>query len=222
MPWIVRPTWNEFTDYGDFQKNNVIMIFSILSSLGWTVNAVAGVCGCLQGESKFNPWTWQGNNIQPFSITTLNNPRGRAYGLPQWDSCNNYINNEQAQSFPGYGPNFSDKPGSENDGTAQCYFINTGFNYYKTSYCPLTFAEFKASTDDPGYLARGWVRNYERPASTGLPATDKKVTERANYWFEFLDGEQPQPPDPGPGPDVPVNPFVGSKGKWWLWLKKEG
>ena len=203
MPWIVRPTTAEFTDRGEFQQNNVLMMYGFLSGrFGWSPQAVAGVCGCVQGESKFNPWAWQGNRIQPYSITTEDNPRGRAYGLVQWDSCLNYINNPQAQSFPGYGPNFSDKTGSQDDGTAQLYFIDTGFNYYPTSYAPESFHEFTISTKDPDYLARAWVRNFERPASTGLPETDAKVSERALWWYEFLRDKDPTiPPLPGPEPE---------------------
>lgn len=213
MPWIVSPTTGDqsFPHFGDEQKNNVNMIARILNlELGWSLNAVAGICGCLQGESRFNPWAWQGNRIQPVSIKNEDNPRGRAYGLPQWDSCLNYINNPQAQSFPGYGPNFSDQEGSQDDGTAQCYFINTGFNYYPTSYCPLKFAEFIISEESPGYLARSWVRNYERPASGGTPGTDQKVTERADFWWEFLTNT---PPGPDPKP-------IKRKSKWWIYMRR--
>lgn len=186
MAWLVKDSGG-YT--GVEAENNVTQIADVLTGLGWSLNAIAGICGCIQRESGFNPWRWQGNRIQPTSIKNQDNPRGSAYGLVQWDSCLKYINSPEAQSFPGYGPNFSDQVGSQEDGTAQLYFINTGSGYYRTTNYPERFSEYKVSDKDAGYLAAAWLYNFERPASGG--STETQVRQNGQYWYEYLTGNPP-------------------------------
>lgn len=194
MPWINQYYYTDMSQSD--QENNVSMIYSILSGLGWTMNAVGGICGCIQGESRFNPWAWQGNRVQSTAIKNLDNPRGRAYGLIQWDSCLNYINSTVAQGFAGFGPNFSDQAGSQNDGDAQLHFINTGEGYYpRGDYKHISFSDYKTSLLGADDLAAAWLYNRQRPASTGSAATEAKVRERGLKWFEYLQGAAP--PEPG-------------------------
>lgn len=178
------------------RQNNVSMIYSILSSFGWTLNAVAGCCGCWEGESQFDPWAWQGNKIQPKSIMLQSDPRGKAYGLIQWDSCNNYLLSPIAQQAYGYAPNFSDQLGGQDDGYAQLTLVNTGEGYYPkpAKGYPETFVEYKESTKDAGYLAEAWLINRQRPASKDEQSTKDKVHARGVKWYEYLIGATP--PDP--------------------------
>lgn len=192
MAWVNRQYYTDMTTAD--QENNVSQIYAILSSFGWTMNAVAGICGCIQRESRFNPWTWQKNKIQSTAIKNLVDPRGRAYGLIQWDSCNNYILAPVAMQTPGYGPNFSDQPGSQDDGFAQLTLINTGEGYYpRGDYSDLKFNDYKTSTAGADYLAAAWLYNRQRPKSGA--ATEPQVRENGLRWFEYLSGS-PTPPDP--------------------------
>lgn len=193
MPWVNRVRYTDMAEAD--MENNVSMIYSILAGLGWTVNAVSGFCGCVQGESRFDPWAWQGNKIQPTSIMLQANPRGRAYGLIQWDSCNNYLLSPVAQEAYGYAPNFSDRMGGQDDGNAQLTLVNTGEGYYRTTNYPERFNEYKESTKGADYLAAAWLYNRQRPASTGSAATEAKVRERGLRWYEFLSGATPPDPD---------------------------
>lgn len=191
MPWVNRPQYSDMSTAD--QENNVSMIYSVLGSMGWTINAVSGICGCIQRESRFDPWAWQKNRIQSTAIKNEIDPRGRAYGLIQWDSCNNYILSPVAIAAPGYGPNFSDQPGSQEDGNAQLTLINTGEGYYpRGDYSDLKFSDFKSSTREPEYLGPAWLINRQRPASAG--ATAPIVAENARRWYEYL--LTAQPPDP--------------------------
>lgn len=194
MPWINQYYYRDMSE--QMQQNNAEMIYSILSGLGWTINAVGGICGCIEGESRFNPWAWQGDRVQSTEIRLQNNPRGKAYGLIQWDSCLNYINSPVAGSFAGFGPNFSDQTGSQFDGDAQLHFINTGEGYYpRGDYKDISFSDYKASTLDSGYLAVAWMFNRQRNADKDKPETQQKVHDRGVKWYNYLLGASP--PEPG-------------------------
>lgn len=189
MDWIVKERYTGMSESD--MENNVLVMVELLRPVGWTDNAIAGICGCIQRESHFDPWAWQGNRIQPQSIMQEDNPRGRAYGLVQWDSCNKYLLSPIAQAAPGYGPNFSDKVGSQNDGTAQLVFINTGSGYAPTTNYPEKFSEFKSSEKGADYLAAAWLYNFERPASGG--STEQQVRENGLKWYDFIISHEPDP-----------------------------
>lgn len=163
-----------------------------ISGCGWTKNAVAGFLGNVGGESGYNPWRWQSDNVQPIA----NNPwHNIGYGLTQFTPGGKYINS--ASSYTGYGPNFSDQAGKDTDGAAQCWFLNKNADYYSTSNYPLSYSEYKASTESAEYLSTVWLYNYERPNITSELITERR--QYAAYWYQVLEGYTPTPPTPGGG-----------------------
>lgn len=168
---------------------NAMEIYGILSARGWTVNAVCGVLGNMGAESGYNPWRWQSDSIGASTGSPWTN---KGYGLVQFTPASKYINN--ATDLTGYGPNFSDKTGLVTDGQAQMIYVDEHADYYKTARYPLTYEQFKSSTENAGYLAKVWLYNYERPADPASTANAR--AENGDYWFSVLDGSTP-PPYPG-------------------------
>lgn len=205
-PWVhLRPApsaygqWHckasggyDMTD--QFAIDNAFMIWSILSNLGWTVEAVCGFMGNVQIESGVNPWRYQYDSIQSRSSALT---WGGGYGLVQFTPCRKYQQDSRSMAMTGYGPNYSDQTGSNDDGTAQLRFIDQYADYEPDlpSY-PMTYAEYKASTLSADYLAEVWFYNYER----GDPTSLQQRKDAALYWYSVLQGT---PPGPGPVGNVP-------------------
>lgn len=195
-------SWHVKAQYGWGRQDteaidNAKEIYSVLSARGWTKNAVAGILGNMDQESGYNPWRWQGDRVQ----STGNSPwTSIGYGLFQFTPAGKYINT--AQSLTGYGPNFSNQTGQTTDGIAQLIYMDTTEGYYATSSHPLSFAQYKSSTESGAYLAETWLYNYERPADPSATISERRSA--GDYWVSVLSGETPSEPGPDePGPDEP-------------------
>lgn len=171
--------------------NNAWMIWQTLQIEGWTLNAVSGLLGNIGYESGYNPWRWQNDII---SVPSLSGVQG--YGLVQFTPSGKYILDTRAQSLYGYDPNYYNHNGSASDGYAQILFIDLYADYYPTSAYPETYAQYKASSQTPEYLAEAWLYNYERPQS---PNPTQRAAE-ARYWFDLLSSGPTPPPPPVPTP----------------------
>lgn len=109
----------------------------LINEYGWTLEACCGALGNMQYEVGFNPWRWQADNILSQSdARTAGSSHG--YGLIGWTPARKYQFNNATwngvvlfpdynqESYPGYGPNWSDIPGLETDGAAQVKLIAEG------------------------------------------------------------------------------------------------
>ena len=157
---------------------NAVMIYNALHALGYEYNPICAILGNIGYESGYNPWRWQSDYVVSTTETTyINTQSGHAYGLFQFDPAGGYINNWNAQQYNGYGPNFADQPGSVKDGAAQIKWMNNDSGgYIPTASYPLTFAQFKVSTDPVSYLTYAWEYNYERGT------WDAQRLTHAQYW----------------------------------------
>lgn len=200
MPWYYKRT-GAYARESDEAYQNALMAWGILSRRGWSLLAFCGFWGNVGSESGWNPWRWQSDNVLPVGDPRINTQNGHAYGLAQWDPAAKYING--GSSYSGYGPNYSDRTGSQNDGTAQVmflddtavssgqYFPNPNYNYQ------VTYDQYKAMTLDNytyEYAARAWFHNYERGT------WDNQRTISCRYFYEKLSGVTP----PGPGGKIPI------------------
>ena len=178
----LEPRWHN-KDYGAYSRDsvecqeNVLKIMSILIPLGWTDNAIAGICGNIEAESGFNPWRWQND--------TPNTSGG--YGLFQYTPATHYIGDSLASTMQGYNPNFPVGSGGPNDGTAQLLYmmendVQGGPQYIPTTQYPLSFTDFQHSTDSPENLASAWLKNFER---AGVEVEQQR-RENARYWYEWI------------------------------------
>lgn len=186
--WIKGNRW---LSIGEMQ-NNANIIYSYLLSKGWSTNAISAMLGNMQTESTVNPAIWQGLKVNP----------NLGYGLVQWTPSTNFTNWAQENGY------------QIDDGNAQLIWIDEVTTqvsqWIPTAKYPLTFEEFKVSTETPEYLADAFLKNFERPEQIEQP---DRMTQ-ARYWYEWYNG-QPVPP-----------PNSGGEGDWkskmpiWLMLKQ--
>ena len=206
MPTPVPPAdWHAQT-YGAYDRSsteafeNAICTYNLLTSLGWTVNAVSAIYGNIEAEGGYNPWRWEGDYVP-----SAYGSKYHGYGFCQFTPATKYIDDPAAQANTGYGPNYSDQQGNVFDGDSQLrfindyadYFINPGYNY------PIGYDQFKTDgTLSPEYLAKCWLHNYERPPNQS-EAVENYRASVARYWYDILieyDPSTPIPPEPGPLP----------------------
>lgn len=69
------------------------------------------------------------------------------------------------------------------------YEVENGIQWIATSTYPLSFEEFKTSTQSAYDLALMFLANYERPADPNQPIRGTQ----AEFWFEYLGGIKPVP-----------------------------
>lgn len=210
MGWNVKAS-GAYATTSEEALENCTIIYQTLYNYGWTLNAVAGFLGNVYIESGYNPWRWQNDSI---GISTGSPWTDKGYGLTQFTNASKYIDSSYAQSYYGYGPNFSDKTGNVNDGYAQLQFVNEHADYYATSSYPESYSEFKASTESASYLAKVWIYNYERPSASSIASTLADRQEKAEYWYSTLGGVSPTPtPTPTPTPAI-------SHSDWIFYMRK--
>ncbi len=182
---------NRYLSTGEMQ-NNAQIIFSTLTGIGWTKNAVAGMLGNMQVESTINPGIWQNLNPNP----------ALGWGLVQWTPSTNFTNWAAANGY------------ANDDGDAQLKWIDgvtvSVGQWIPTAQYPETFAEFKVSTQTPEYLADCFLKNFERPAEINQPIRQTY----ARYWFDWWAGSPVPPPNPNPEPDWKSSMPI------WLAMKK--
>jgi hypothetical protein len=177
--WIIGGESEYFEDYGDKQKNNSACIYSFFYFKGWTLQAIAGLCGNVMQESKFNP--------------ALIEIGGTGHGLVQWTPPSNLYDVLDVL----YGSH-----DDWQDGNKQCnvlyaeYEESTGLahrgiepQWYPSSYSSMDWKTWASSTQDPGELALIFQANYERPASL-----HPERAEYARKWFDILKLIDPKQP----------------------------
>ena len=199
---------------------NAIEIWNLCNSLGWTRASVAAMLGNMGGESVYNPWRWQGDVVLPVGDPGIGTIGGgntaHAYGLCQQDPAAKYIYRSYAQMQNGYGPNFSDQPGSIYDGYAQIMYLHwiCSQNAAGGEWLPdaplalglgMPFEDFIANTYNYTFnqLTRTFFGCYER----GTWGDGSRVTW-AGYWYNFLANNPPQDPDVPPGTDSQASWFA--------------
>lgn len=177
--WIIGTDSEYFEDYGDKQKNNAACIYSFFYFKGWTLQAIAGFCGNVMQESKFNP--------------ALIEVGGTGHGLVQWTPPTDLYNVLDVL----YGSH-----DDWQDGNKQCSVIyaeyeeSTGMahrgiepQWYPSSYSSMDWKTWASSAQDPGELALIFQANYERPASL-----HPERAEYARKWYDILKLIDPKQP----------------------------
>lgn len=204
---VPEATWHA-TTYGGFYResaeafDNAICVYNLLTSLGWTVQAVSAFWGNVEAESGYNPWRWE-SDIVPSS----NESPEYGYGLVQFTPSSKYILDPNARANTGYGPNYTDWLGNIFDGDSQCRFIDVYADYEPNPYYDfqISYDEFKTGYYSPEYLAKAWLHNYERPYDQSTAVEDYRASI-ARYWYDILieyDPSEPIPPEGGGGQPVP-------------------
>ena len=180
---------------------NARYIYGYLTSRGWSPNAVCGMLGNMETESSINPGIWQNLDAGNTSL---------GYGLVQWTPSTKYTSWCSARGL---------EPSAMDSALARIEWeLENGEQYYPTDAYPLSFAEFKVSTESASYLAQAFLRNYERPADQTQPARSTQATK----WYELLKGSEGSgsggSEDPGSGGSIVVKPNMHKSKPMPLWL----
>lgn len=200
MPWHNKAT-GAYARESNEAYENALMAWGILASRGWGLLAFCGFWGNVGSESGWNPWRWQSDIVLPVGDSRINYQNGHAYGLAQWDAASKYI--DGGRSYSGYGPNYSDRTGSANDGSAQINFLDdtavSSGQYFPNPNYPyqISYANYKLITYPQysfDYAARAWFHNYERGT------WDNQRTVSCEYFYNKLSGITP----PTPSGNIPI------------------
>ena len=171
--WI---SGNRYLSTAEMQ-NNAEMVMQYGTHHGWSLNAIAAICGNMQSESGINPGIWEG--LSPYS---------GGYGLVQWTPYTKYSEWATAQGLTPW----------EGNGEAEMQRISyeaaNNLQWFRNAELgldpPITFAQFLTSTEDVGTLANYWCWFYEHPANPNQP---ERATQ-AQAWYEYLSHiERPLP-----------------------------
>lgn len=149
---------------------NATYIYTSLANDGWTLNSVAAMLGNMQVESSINPGRWENDSVG-------GDPTAHGYGLVQWTPYTNYTDWAVSSGY-------SDPSIMDANIARINYELANNIQWIPTSVYPMTFAQFKESTDSPDLLARIFLTNYERPADPNQPIRG----EYALQWYEYLGG----------------------------------
>lgn len=168
-------------------QNNAIYVYWYLNRKGWSLNAISGMLGNMEVESKINPGIWQ----------DLNAGYGPAYGIVQWDPWTKYFDWCEER---GLEPSKMD-----NNLDRILWELENGVQYYPTVNYPETFREFSVSSKSANYLGWAFVYNYERPADPTARDRGALAEKWYNYLVSVIEGGL-APPAVSPDDDIPANP----------------
>lgn len=154
----------------DQMNVNAEYIYSYLTNLGWSKNAICAILGNMQRESTINPGIWQNLDEGNTSL---------GYGLVQWTPATKYLNWCETLSL--------DPSHIESNLERIVYEVVNNIQYISTSEYPETFQEFVVSTKPVDYLTKAFLYNYERAGSLA----EAERIQNALYWYQHLTGEVP-------------------------------
>ena len=174
MAWVAYDT-DQNPGMTEAQKqNNVNIIAAYFRGLGWTDNAIAGMCGNFEIESYINPGQFElGQNYNP----------QYGFGLVQWTPYTNFSNWAGSNWRTDYDLQLQRIK----------YEFDNGLQWIPVAeYNYMTFAQYSVSTATPEYLVMAFEKSYER----GTPLQSQREAA-ARKWYNYLGGT----PTPG---NIPI------------------
>lgn len=164
--WI---SGNRYLDTSEM-RNNAEMVFKYGTNHGWSLNAIAAICGNMQSESGINPGIWEG--LTPYS---------GGYGLVQWTPYTKYSDWATQQGYT-----WEDNGNAEMERIS--YEAANNLQWFRNEELgmdpPISFADFLTSQLPPETLADYWCWFYEHPANPTQPAR----AAQARAWYDYLGG----------------------------------
>lgn len=198
------------------QIQNANLIRSFFLNEGWSLNAICGMLGCMQGESTLNPAYIQATHRSRLpnggtDLSSLPNAvminfyaeyygdmnRGYAIGLVQWDGYSNR-SGRRGQKLVNY---CVDNNIDWADGWSQMYRLRGEWQYDVTNQTNTfmyrvyrqsqwwDFGSYVTSTMTPEDCAYVWTVGYERNAGgLGFRGTN------ARWWYDYFNTDPDAPP----------------------------
>lgn len=206
------------------KQNNALCVLANLFDLGWSLEAICGTLGNIQIESYINPGACEGNRGIP---TTGNLYYGGGLGLIQWTDYPAY-SKRHVHPLLWYANQVN---GNWYDGNLQCYLIDKADDSSITScgegvgplwgwmrylsYPYIPFSDYKVFTGSVDDATTYWYYCLERPSEYDTTLQTRK--DYANYWYSYLQGEDPPIPTPTPTPPVYAS---GKKMPLWMMCRR--
>lgn len=172
------------------QQVNALYIAKVLSSKGWSLNAIAGLLGNIQAESALNPGRWQSEAVGSSSA---------GYGLIQWtgSSIHTKWSGLKGQDYSTMDANLDHilAESSSNDSWYKKKDELRALGLTDENTLDLTYKTFATSMASPYDLACIFVFYRERcyVSLYGSPTEKKKLCDtRGGYaqeWYTFLGGK---------------------------------
>ena len=152
----------------DQMINNAQEYANAMIARGRSKESISADLGNIQSESSINPGRWESDNIGNLS---------GGFGLVQWTPATNYINWATANGYARTDP----------QGQIEWIANVTGpaGQWIPTSAYPMSWDEYKVSTNSPEDLASAFLRNFERPGD--IPGTEPGRRSQARFWYDTLD-----------------------------------
>lgn len=206
--WHVRTTGGFSVLSPEATDNAQEVANMLITDYGWTLEAVAGALGNMQYEVGLNPWRWQGDNILTRAQAQTSGT-SNGYGLIGWTPARKYqFNNAQSdggvtyflnydqESYPGYGPNWSDVSGNINDGAAQVKLIGEGIARHNPNLYLQRSGHVSAATyitlTDVNRAASEWWWCVEFSESQSSISTRQQYARQLYNWL-IVHGYTPSP-----------------------------
>lgn len=167
MAWISSyQKWLSETE----SLQNAQMVANHFAGTDWTKNAISAMLGNMRHESSINP------DMYEYGYDWGSN---RGYGLVQWTPRSKYWDWATSK---GLSPRNGDSQLARID-----YEVDQNIQWIATSNYPLSFADFRKSTQSVEYLTQAFTWCYERPnASAGQTSMPERIAF-ANRAFNELD-----------------------------------
>ena len=245
MAWYAKQVNSYSRQSIEAIANATETISTLRTYYNFSFRSCCAILGNIGDEGGYNPWRWQGDNVQ--NVNSISATVG--YGLFQYTPPTKYINSDNYNAYygVGYAPNFSDQVGSPNDGNAQLHYM--GDNFYSTyANSQYNYQQYKPYWDQAGIdidnfywitddemktgvyestgteisianLTGAFMLCWERPSYSGSASHYNRRVDDAVWWWEQFHDDPPGPgPGPGPGPDPPTPPPYNPPGKMKLWM----
>ena len=197
--WHAKQTGSYSPTSQEAYDNALLSMQIMMNEYGWTKAAACGVFGNIDYEGVWNPWRWEGDNVRTRAQAQSDTGYTHGYGLIGWTPAGKYqfnnfslngvilFPNYNQESYPGYGPNWSDQAGLATDGAAQikliCEAMARGSGNIWIQRKPCSASEFIRLTD-PEDAAYYWLWNAEYPAQIEQQEARRKAAALA--WYERL------------------------------------
>lgn len=152
-------------------QTNVDYLYKAFSAAGWTLNAIAAICGNMEAESTINPGRRQSNKV---GVTSM------GYGLVQWTPSTKYTSWAQSEGY-------SDYSKMDTNIARILYEVANGIQWIARKGYTLSFADFTTSTKDVSYLTKAFMICYERPKDQSTSAQAKRANIGVK-WQNYLAG----------------------------------
>lgn len=217
MELILRDGWwsDSLTLIQSDEKrdHNAINIYNYFMGKGWTVNAIAGMCGNIWVESRFNPGLFE-NRPQEWPPEPPMFDYTHGIGLTQWTGANSAKTGQKLVHWA------VSLDYDYLNGWVQCLRIlreqENEWQWRKANVQNMTFTQFSRSTLPATTLSDKFERAYERAESPDF-ATRRRW---AQYYYDLFKDREPVPvPDPTPGPHPgpePPEPTIHGIPVWLL------